>query len=168
MMLSIDPGLRACGVALWSDTVDGELVWARALRGPKDGRGPALWAAYGRLVRDLFEDVDPWGHLVIETMKQYVNGKADPDDLLELQGVSGAIVGVLSSRGWSVEGVLARDWNGQVPSKVRRARTQAWVESKGWTSRVDVRTTQRYQQDVWSAVGIGRWATSGPAGRRSR
>lgn len=160
LLLTVDPGLRACGVSCW----DGEeLRWARAVRGPAKGRGPAVWGALAREV-GLVVPAGSTGALLVETMKVYSGSRTDPDDLLELNGVAGAVVGVLVSRGWSVdsvEGVLARDWNGQVPSDIRRRRTQDWVESRGWSPRVDLNTTQRYQEDVWSAVGIGRWRTTG-------
>jgi len=115
-----------------------------------------MWAGFAVGVRDAVSGVEP-GVVLTETMKVYVGGKADPDDLLELQGVAGAVVGVLGSVGWQAKGVLAREWNGTVPSEIRRERTKAWVEARGWVSRVDLKTTARFQQDVWSAVGIGRY-----------
>ena len=154
-LVCVDPGLRACGLSLW---YDGVLVRAGAVRGPTTGRGPAIWSA-------LALDVEEWvgcappGVLVVEAMKVYLAGKGDPADLLELAGVSGAVVGRLPA--WSAEGVKAADWNGQVPAHIRRERTRAWVETQGWLDRVDLDTTARYQQDVWSAVGIGRWRVSG-------
>lgn len=151
-LLTVDPGLKACGAALWRDS---ELVWARAVRASVVGRGPALWADMASNVVSTLPQVS--GRLVVETMKVYTTGKADPDDLLELQGVSGAVVGYATSFGWRAEGVKAREWNGTVPSDIRRARTKAWVEARGWSSRVDLNTTARFQQDVWSAVGIGRY-----------
>jgi hypothetical protein len=153
-LVCIDPGLRACGAALF---VDGELVRAGAVRGPTVGRGPDVWAAYAGLVEGWVGDAAP-GALLVEQMKVYVQGKGDPDDLLELAGIAGAIVGRLS--GWTASGVRARDWNGQVPAPIRRARTQAWVQQCGWLDRVDLRTTARFQEDIWSAVGIGRWRTT--------
>lgn len=101
------------------------------------------------------------GVVVVETMRAYVQGRADPADLMELAGVAGAIVGRLGASGWSSEGVRAAEWNGQVPAPIRRNRTREWVDAQGWEARVDLDTTARYQQDVWSAVGIGRWRVTG-------
>lgn len=98
------------------------------------------------------------GVVLVETMKVYAQGRADPADLVELAGVSGAIVGRL---GWRAEGVRAAEWNGQLPSPIRRNRTREWVEAQGWDARVNLDTTARFQQDVWSAVGIGRWRVTG-------
>lgn len=163
-LLTVDPGLHAIGLALWTAPVDGELVRAWAIRGAKAGRGPAAWAVFAS---GLDIGVPP-GHLVVETMRVYPGSREDPDDLLELSGVAGVVTGVLASRGWTTEGVRAADWNGQVRPAVRRNRTQTWVLERGWLDRVNLRTTARVRQDVWSAVSIGRWYTSGPTGRRRR
>jgi hypothetical protein len=154
-VLAVDPGLRACGVALFRD---GELVRAAAVRGPRTGRGPAVWRALGLGVAAWVGDLVV-GRLVVETMKVYTGGQSDPDDLLELAGICGAVATALPR--WPVEGVRAAEWNGQVPAEIRRWRTQTWTESLHWTDRVDLNTTQRFQQDVWSAVGIGRWKVTG-------
>lgn len=152
--VTLDPGLRACGVALW---YDGVLVRAGAVRGPATGRGPAVWSALADGVA-AWVGPAPAGVLLVETMKVYLVGKGDPADLIELSGVAGAVVGRLA--GWSAEGVKAAEWNRQVPSHIQRQRTRAWVEAQGWLDRVDLATTVRFQEDVWSAVGIGRWRMS--------
>lgn len=157
-VVAVDPGLRACGAAVWDH---GTVAWAGAVRGPKSGSGPEVWRELARwLVGTLrargYEKPDL---LVVEQMKVYVQGKGDPADLLELQGVAGAIVGAAPSG--EVRGVLAREWNGQVPAPIRRQRTRAWVESIGALDRVDLNTTARFQQDVWSALGILRHVVTG-------
>lgn len=158
LLLSVDPGLRACGVALWRD---GELLRACAIRGGTEGRGPDVWRSLAASVVNWVEaglaDGES-GVVLVETMKVYAQGRADPADLVELAGVSGAIVGRL---GWRAEGVRAAEWNGQLPSPIRRNRTREWVEAQGWNARVNLDTTARFQQDVWSAVGIGRWRVTG-------
>lgn len=116
-----------------------------------------MWAALAAGVEEWL-GVAPHGIVLVETMKVYVVGKGDPADLIELSGVGGAVVGRLS--GWTAEGVRASEWNGQVPAHIRRQRTRAWLEQAGWLDRVDLATTARFQEDVWSAVGIGRWRTT--------
>lgn len=160
LLVTVDPGLRACGVAVFRD---GRLTSAFAVRGPADVRGPRLWRSLGGDVCHRLSKTGLFpqqGHLVVETMKVYTEGKADPDDLLELQGVASAIACGVPGW-WSVEGVLTRDWNGQVPSAVRRERTKKWVADNGWLDAVDLNTTARFQQDIWSAIGIGRWKIEG-------
>jgi len=156
-LLTIDPGLRACGVALFED---GELLRAGAVRGPREGRGAPVWAALSAGVEAWLGAQAP-GVVVVEQMQVHVRGKADPDDLLELAAVGGAIIGRLAAVGWVVESARAATWSGQVPSEIRRTRTQAWVEARGWTERADMDTTTRFQQDVWSAIGIGIWRLTG-------
>lgn len=162
LLVTVDPGLRACGVAVFRD---GVLTSAFAVRGPADVRGPRLWRSLGGDVCHRLSKVALFaqqGHLLVETMQVHTTAtsKGDPDDLLELQGVASAVVSKVPNW-WSVEGVLTRDWNGQVPSAVRRERTQKWVTDNGWTDRVDLNTTARFQQDIWSAIGIGRWKIQG-------
>lgn len=156
-VVAVDPGQGACG---WAKFVDGELVAAGAARvpGPRE-RGARAWRALGRAT---IEAARPGrvGTLVVERMKVYVVGRADPDDLLELAAVGGSVVQA-TPWAWDVEDVLAAEWNGQVPADVRAARTREWVESNGWLDRVDLDTTVRFQKDVWSAIGIGRWAVTG-------
>lgn len=157
-LLTVDPGLRACGVALWRD---GELQSACAVRGVVEGRGPEAWrtlaSGIGVWVEARVEEGEQ-GVVLVETMKVYAQGRADPADLVELAGVSGAVVGRL---GWRAEGVRAAEWNGQLPSPIRRNRTRDWVEAQGWNDRVNLDTTARFQQDIWSAIGIGRWRVTG-------
>lgn len=160
IVVAVDPGLRACGVAVF---LDGVLVRALAVPGGLGVRGPAAWRDLAERVRVSLHGVlhgAPPGLLVVETMKVYTQGPGDPSDLIELAGVAGAVVGALPA-GWQVAGVSAATWNGQVPSKIRRARTRAWVEERGALGRVDLDTTARFQQDVWSAIGIGRYVVEG-------
>ena len=154
---TLDPGQHACGVSLWRGP---ELVRAGAVRRPDavDREGPGMWAAMAVLV-ELWLAGSGVERLVVETMKQYAGtGRARPEDLLELAGVAGAVVGRLAI---PAVGAKAAEWNGQVPSAIRRARTQAWVTERGWSDRVNLNTTARFQQDVWSAIGIGRWWSTG-------
>lgn len=100
------------------------------------------------------------GALAVETMRVYPNHPVPVEDLLRLSEVVGAVVGG-APVGWSFVGVNTPTWNGQVPAAVRRGRTQDWVSERGWMPRVDLKTTVRFQQDVWSAIGIGRFILSG-------
>jgi hypothetical protein len=153
--LAVDPGKRACGAALY---YGGELLRAAAVRGYRTGGGPEVWKFLGVGVAAWVGEVVV-GRLVVERMHHYTGSQVDADDLLELAGVSGAVVASLPR--WRAEYVFASDWNGQVPGPVRRERTQTWVAAQGWSARVDLNTTQRHQEDVWSAIGIGRWAVTG-------
>lgn len=149
--LSVDPGLGACGLALFSD---GVLVRAGAAVQRGERRGPEAWRQLALEVRAWLGDrkVD---RVVVELMQDH--GRFS-EDLLELNGVAGAVVATL---GLPSKGVLAAAWNGQVPAEVRRHRTAEWVAESGWWDRVELDTTARFQQDIWSAVGIGRFEITG-------
>lgn len=144
--LAVDPGLGACGLALFSD---GELLWAGAAVQDGEKRGPDAWRRLALEVQRRLPSTPD--RVVVELMQDHGQFSAD---LLELNGVAGAVVATL---GRPAKGVLAAEWNGQVPSEVRRLRTAEWVAAQGWWDRVDLATTARFQQDVWSAIGIGRF-----------
>lgn len=154
-LLALDPGLRCVGVALFKD---GVLVRAAALRGPATGRGPAVWQHYARLVTDWAWGLgapDANGRLVVEMMKVQVKGRADPADLIELAGVTGAVVGRLSS--WRAEGFEPAAWKGQVPRDIYGARVEGHLRAEGLWSRVEVPSRATELNDAMHAAGLGRW-----------
>jgi hypothetical protein len=95
------------------------------------------------------------------------SGAANPADLLHLEGVAAACVGVFGALGFEVESALAREWNGNVPRKIRMARTRAWLEATEAGSSARVRcppgVAPGLVHNAWSAVGIGRWRLTGCA-----
>lgn len=159
-ILSVDPGLRCVGVALFKD---GVLVRAAALRGPVTGRGPAVWASLAVLVdtwvaaRVPVADLAGPCTLVVEMMKVQVKGRADPSDLLELSGVTGAIVGRLSADCWLAEGFEPAAWKGQVPRDIYGARVEGHLRAEGLWSRVEVPSRATELNDAMHAAGLGRW-----------
>ena len=154
-LLAVDPGLRCVGVALFKV---GVLVRAAALRGPATGRGPAVWSARAqegeRWVGMQGTRTTP-GTLVVEMMKVQVKGRADPADLIELAGVTGAIVGRLSS--WSAEGFEPSIWKGQVPRDIYGARVEGHLRAEGLWSRVEGPSRATELNDAMHAAGLGRW-----------
>ena len=85
-VLSIDPGLRKCGCALWSS--DGTLLRAWTARARGGARGPAAWVKMVEAVK-ISPDISV---LVCEQMQVYRDKTTNADDLLELTGVLGAFV----------------------------------------------------------------------------
>jgi hypothetical protein len=157
-LLTVDPGLRGCGVGLF-DASTGALVEARYVEGPETGRGPAAWEAMASEVRAVFGYVLTPGTVLVEVMKVYAAGhgkSVNPADLIELAGVGGAIVGALGVDGWEADGVLARDWKGQVPKDIHTARTKAECARRGEGARVHL-PAARLAHNVWDAVGLGYW-----------
>lgn len=120
MILAIDPGLRACGCAVFSSSTY-ELCAAALVKNTnlKD-RGPQahlqMASAVGEWARA--NSYFSGAHLVLEYPRIYVDqqrrGANDPNDLLELAGVDGAITA------WFLPAVLKHyfpsDWKGQTPA----------------------------------------------------
>lgn len=91
-------------------------------------------------------------------MRVYTTGRAAPSDLLDLQGVAGALVGLAASVGAKAVGVPAATWKGQVPRSVMGARVEAEVARRGWQDRVDLPRRATHRNDVFHAIGIGLYA----------
>ena len=146
-MISIDPGLRSCGVALWNDST---LTSAFLLKGSPKNIGPDAWQ---EMRAALIPYSYQFPHAVIEFPQVYVRSrsKGDPNDLLQIA----AIVGGLSALFTNVEVVRPAEWKGQVPKEVTRARAQARL-SAGEISRVSL-PTKSLEHNVWDAIGIGLW-----------
>lgn len=129
--VSVDPGLRGCGVAVFKGT---ELIWASYIRSlNKEDRGPKAWYAMAMEVEDVlrgqFKDLFIEGGLmdaafVFEVPQIYRGAqlKGDPDDLLQLVGVEAWVAGLL--RACRVVGYRPREWKGQVPKDVHVRRIE--------------------------------------------
>jgi hypothetical protein len=152
-MLTIDPGLRTLGWALWTGD---RLEAAGLVRRDTGGRGPEQWAA---MARGLYTSITPYRvlrpvTLVCEIPQVYRRGKCNPADLIELAGVVGACVGQLNVL--SCEGVLPAAWKGQVPKRIHQKRILGRLgpeEAKVVTSIMP----EGLRHNAIDAVGIGLW-----------
>lgn len=116
MILAIDPGLRHCGCALFDRA---ELLAAVLVKNPdKKGRGPATAMQMAQAVMGWVMDaarVSAIETLVLEYPRVYPGLRDnDPNDLIELACVDGALAG------WLVIGKVVHyypsDWKGQTPA----------------------------------------------------
>lgn len=93
--------------------------------------------------------------LAIEIPQIYTQSKlkGDPNDLLKLTLVIGAVCGMLSP---SVKISLykPREWKGQTPKDVMIRRIQNKI-TEYERERVELPSAKSYQHNVWDAVGIG-------------
>lgn len=151
-LLAVDPGLNKAGVALFSD---GRLVLARTARRPKGSlkTGPAAWVEMAHAItRDRG---DYTGHkvdaLVAETMKVY-QGQPGAADLLQLNGVVGAVAADLWWSGTLTVGAPANIWTKGVPKQIRNARA---FEALTHEERLAVDGNSTH--DAWDAVSLGLW-----------
>lgn len=113
--LACDPGLRSAGVSLFHGN---ELIRAGLPKNPnKTDRGPKVWMSQAQAVHDWCAGITP-DIVVVETMMVYPGPRrgVDPADLLELQGVAGAVCALWPKA--SHYGFLAKTWKQSVPQKI--------------------------------------------------
>jgi hypothetical protein len=124
LLVSCDPGIRVAGLAVFRD---GALAHAELLRNPaKKARGPEAWWAMAGVARSRVEalmlartELSSEVHeFVVEVPQIYRFGKVrvDPDDLIQLAGVGGAVGSVLRPR--AATGYYPRQWKGSVDKQV--------------------------------------------------
>ncbi len=118
ILLAIDPGLRACGCALFKD---GVLLRAALVKNPeKKLRGPQAHVKMAGAVSDWsFSYTENATELALEYPRVYPNHSnkrsEDPNDLLELAGVDAAIAMQLG-RTFHIRHYFPADWKGQLPA----------------------------------------------------
>lgn len=146
MIVSVDPGLRACGVAYW--TPSGLLVSAKLIE--SDYEGPKLETAVWRMVNAVnFDDAFASAKLVAEIPQVYRGSrlKGDPNDLISLALVVGGISGN------ALKYYRPREWKGQVPKNVMISRIKSKLTREELKN---VRLPNKsLQHNVWDAIGIG-------------
>lgn len=149
--ISIDPGLRGCGVALWEG---GVLVRAFYAANPdKKSRGAVAWVSMAREVKRLL-GLTRAKQLVIEQMQAYTGGKIDRNDILEVNGVVGAIAGALELANYY--SCYPKTWNGGRKKEVTAANTKQAKESQVPRGRIEL-PSKSLEHNVYDAIGIGLW-----------
>lgn len=144
MILCIDPGVRAAGVALFDDK---ELTTAWLAEG-KDWEDTA-----DSVMRKLPVNSCLVQEVVVEHMQIYKQtGLAQANDLITVSMMAGRVTGLFS--GWaSAKSYLPRDWKGQVPKDIMVKRVEK-VISKEELKRVDWPSADK-RHNVWDAISIG-------------
>ena len=153
ILYSIDVGLHGLGIGCFQGK---ELLcgWYSPISRAPGERGAGLW---GRAASDLYLPV-PGQMLAIETMQVYRGVKAwhvDPADLLELQGLAGAIAARFYNHGAKVENFLPRQWKGTIPKQIMTNRIRGWVDHAGWGDRLMIPKQSRRTHDLLDGVGLG-------------
>ena len=146
MLLSIDPGVSACGVAIWEKD---KLILAKLISAQGSDRAKSLTQQINELVYDVCESrlVD----LAIEFPQIYhAYAKGDRNDLLELAATIGALTYGLRM---PVTRYLPREWKGQVPKKIMCDRIKKKLLPIEMTHvQLPVKSLQH---NVWDGIGIG-------------
>lgn len=159
MLLSIDPGVRNAGVALWSAGPAGSFYLLESA---------TLIEASGDRWLSLAHDIADWAsnyaldQVIVEKPQVYVQAKlkGDPNDLVTLALAVGAIAMALvnTQTGFDLRCVYPREWKGQTPKVISVERSKMALTS---TEHMRVRLPKQksLHHNVWDAVGIGLWAT---------
>lgn len=158
LLLAVDPGVRACGVALFEDEQLVAADWVRTKEEALPKAADALATAVGRWAQRAgsgFPD-----YVVIERPKVYENREheVDKDDLISLAIVAGAVWEGLAGFARDGEFVLPREWKGQVPKDVHNARVMKHLEPEERAIVHRVKCTPKQIHNVIDAVGLGLWA----------
>lgn len=150
-LISVDPGLRGLGIAYFYDS---ELKVATYVKNTDTKRrGPPAWLD---MLRAVCNSSMPPAYLLapitmaVEVPVVYPKIKTDPNDLIDLAGVLGSLVGHFepSQLLW----FKPSDWKGQVPKAVMNARVWARLSDS------EQRSVQRVgakDHNTMDAIGIG-------------
>lgn len=151
-MICIDPGLRGCGVAVFNRG-DAQLI--RACYVPNDervGRGPKVWVAMAKKVKFVLLSLTGLTARFYLEVPQVYGGPRDedPNDLIDLAGVVGAIAAMFPDSIHSF--YLPRQWKGTVPKKMM---TQRISEQLAPEELKVIQTAGAKDHNTLDAIGIG-------------
>ena len=140
-LLSVDPGTKAVGWALWK----GETL-ARC----DVSRGEKWWLTLASLP-EVRPDV-----LYIEDQQIYSTSKINAHSLLAVARVTGAII--YHYKAPSTVLVLPRVWKGQVPKKICSERTLNRLNEAEMQAVNSYKQARYLEHNMVDAIGIGLWA----------
>ena len=157
-IVSLDPGIRHCGLALF---VNRKLVKAGLARNPEASlRGPPAWMTMANSVEEM---LTPWltelgfvggdeVFLAAEIPQVYRGPtKADPDDLMQLTGVVGAVTGLVSH----AIGYFPFAWKKNIPKGIHQTRLRRRLDAKETAVLEGADCPPSLLHNVIDAVGIG-------------
>lgn len=148
VLVSVDPGLRGCGVAVFAD---GVLLSAQYVANPAKGDGPKAWLQMGlQVFRAVGAFVKAGFRMVVEVPRVYPVSKGDPNDLIQIAGVAGAVVGQLTPD--TAQFTYPSDWKGQVPKEICQRRITALLSK---TELDSVQSVGYKDHNTYDAIGIG-------------
>jgi hypothetical protein len=150
-LLSLDPGLRGCGVALFRD---GVLTACSYVKNPETkGAGPDAVLKMADAVYDwsLKEGGVLTPEIVFEHPQAYTAGhsKGDNNDLFPLVGVAYA----LATMCHPVTKVLPREWKGQLEKDACHARIRSRLSPAELAVFESVKG--HFAHNAWDACGVG-------------
>lgn len=156
-LLSVDPGIRGCGVALFVDDLLGKAEYVRNTcpKGNRAAEAESMAAniyyyAYKDLINDLAVE---WPRIYASRIREG-SSKEDPNDLLALAGVVSAVAGKLNV--WSTS-YCPSEWKGQLTKEACHERIKSRLTPIELAILEDASKAagKTYAHNVWDAVGIG-------------
>lgn len=147
-LIAVDPGLHACGVAIFTDSVLQDASYIQS-----DSKYTALnMIAQSMVYSVLAKTGRMYGNMVIELPQVYPVSKGDPNDLISLAVVIGALVEGFG--GHYTQLVKPREWGGQTPKKTKNQRVlKALRESE----KAKIVSVGAKDHNTLDAIGIGLW-----------
>jgi hypothetical protein len=152
VVLALDPGLRACGWAVFDEL---NLVMCGCARTKGTATGPEQWRLMANATMEVVpHDIDG---LAVEYMQTRKGMSAAHDNLIQLTWVSGLLAGYLDTE---LLAVPANDWTGGRKKEANHPVIESFLDAaemvvlrKGMAS-----TIKGHHKEVLDAVGIGLWA----------
>lgn len=150
--VSIDPGVKGCGLAIWFEK---NLVHAE-YTGALGGQAHPLFESIPGLVKAL-EGVEI-DTIVIEKPKVYnaAQQMGDQRDLINLAITVGAAGYALADKAEVVLIVEPWEWKMQTPKAISNKRTKAALMPEEHAM-VQLPSAASLHHNVWDAIGIGLW-----------
>lgn len=156
MILTVDPGLRACGCAAWD--LNGELLRAGLVVGEPDTSAivPDVVEAMAGAVERWTSTIAGVDLLVIERPQTYRGRaqKGDTNDLLDVSLVVGAVHVHIGS---STRYATPAEWKGNTPKHVTEAQAKEKLSAKERAVIELPGRNKKLASNVWDAIGIGLW-----------
>jgi hypothetical protein len=167
ILVSVDPGLRHLGFAVFTD---GTLTHAALIKNPvKQDRGPTAWWGMADTVVKAWDDLTRRAGQVVRAPHAYVlevpqvyrfgKSKGDPDDLIQLAGVGGAVGAALLKlpapfkHVSTAHGYYPREWKGQTPKEIMLERIEERLTAEEKASIQPCAPSLRH--NIIDSVGIG-------------
>ncbi|WP_338865531.1 hypothetical protein [Myxococcus stipitatus] len=161
-LVSIDPGLRHCGVAVFDVPVaePASLLAAGLPKNPEPQGGELALSSWASMALAVHEWLHPRlgdepHHLIIEMPRVYAaaHQKGDQNDLVHLSGVVGTLGGYLPNVAMR-RSVYPRDWKGTLDADAFIERIKQRLDAAEHL-RVELPSASALHHNVWDAIGIG-------------
>lgn len=156
MILTLDPGKKEAGVALWED---GSLVDAWLTRAKKERAEQLTW--HYATAQQVYEDITERGHR-IDTISTFVgecpevypgkHQKGRQSDVVELALVTGAVGALVQPETITI--YLPKEWKRNVPKEIveKRVNRRLYDEEK---ERIEWCKATTLWHNIYDGIGIG-------------